>query len=127
VQIYVVKGNYPGGKKRKTENMQHTSSITHQKLTAAGLTITAEKHQGEGDAALSLIRYSDGTTYLFDNGSAIRLDLLHGYRVDNHGEEPAWFLTPERAEEFNRGCGGVFGEPETAEADLIEIKDILLN
>lgn len=106
--------------------MQHTSSITHQTFTTAGLTITAEKHHGEGDAAFSLIRYSDGTTYLFDNGSATRLDEVHGFRSANRGEEPAWFLTAASAREFDRGCGGEFGEPESTSADAVEIADILL-
>jgi hypothetical protein len=52
---------------------QHHDSITHRNLIASGLSIIDERHTGEGDSAISVIRYSNGATYVFDNGSATQI------------------------------------------------------
>lgn len=104
---------------------QSDSSTTHARQLAAGLTIIAQDHRGEGDSAVSFIRYSDGSTWHFDNGSATRLGTLYGYAESNRSQEPSWFTTEEAAREFNRHCGGIFGDPETVEADSVNLLDIL--
>lgn len=107
--------------------MKQSASATHQKNLATGLTVISEIHAGEGDAAVSVVRYSDGSTWHFDNGNASRLSTLYGFREANRGQEPAWFLTLELARAFDRGCGEIFGEPEVVSADDVELSDILLD
>ncbi len=104
---------------------QSESSITHARNLAARLSVLDAHHDGDGDSATSIIRYSDGSTWYFDNTSATRLETCYGYRVANHGESSAWFLTRERAEEFNRDCGGIFDSPEEISADEVAVGDIL--
>lgn len=53
---------------------QHHDSITHRNLIDSGLSVIDERHAGAGDWAVSVIRYSDGSTYRFDNGSATQID-----------------------------------------------------
>lgn len=104
---------------------QYQSSNTHTTNLAAGLSVVDHREIGESDSAISLIRYSDGSTWYFDNASGTRLDQVYGWSEANSSQEPAWFLTRERADEFDRDCGSILGESETRDADAISIADIL--
>jgi hypothetical protein len=105
-------------------NAQHQSSITHAKNLAAGLSVADHAQHGDGDRAVSLVRYSDGSTWYFDNASGQRLDQVYGWRSANAAEEPAWFLTMADAESFDRDCGALFGAPEAISADDADLADI---
>lgn len=56
--------------------MQHESSITHRNNLQSGLTINWERSTGNTDTDWSVVCYSDGSRWLFDNGSAQTLTLL---------------------------------------------------
>lgn len=106
---------------------QSETSVTHRNHIAAGLTVTSEQHHGSGDDAVSLIRYSDGSTWYYDNGSAMRLDVVFGWPSANTSNEPAWFLTSDDAARFARDCGW---EPvddyESISADSVALSDVLI-
>lgn len=104
---------------------QYQSSVTHNNNLAAGLSVVAHREIGAADSAISLIRYSDGSTWYFDNASGQRIDQVYGYAESNSAQEPAWFLTRERAEEFNRDCGSILGEVESTDSDEVALTDIL--
>lgn len=53
--------------------MQYESSITHQKNLATGLTVAEHREIGSADRGISLVRYSDGSTWAFDNASGWRV------------------------------------------------------
>lgn len=57
--------------------MQYTSSISHKINIATGLSIIEHYEHGSGDNAISFIRYSDNSVWMFDNGSATKFDLSH--------------------------------------------------
>ncbi len=109
-------------------NAQCQSSATHRSNLAAGLSVVdcRELGDGDGDGAVSLVRYSDGSTWIFDNAAAQRLSTVYGYTSANAYEEPAWFLSSARAAEFDQGCGGTFGAHEEKSADDVDLADILL-
>jgi len=104
---------------------QYASSTKHHQHIDAGLSVSHHHEHGEGDAAVSLVRYSDGSTWIFTNASAEPLVWVYGYASANASSEPAWFLTDERAQEFNRDCGGTLGEPSYCFADAVSVSDIL--
>lgn len=58
------------------KNMQHESSITHRKNLEAGLTVLWERFTGHTDSDWSVVCYSDGSRWFFDNGGAEQLTLL---------------------------------------------------
>lgn len=105
--------------------MQHHSSTTHQALIRSGLEVTSEKSWGHGDAEQTLVRYSDGNTWLYDNTSATYVREVWGWPEANPAQEPAWFLCRERAEEFAAGCKIGLGEPEPRYISDINLEDII--
>ncbi len=107
--------------------MQFESSITHRRQLESGLTITESREIGEGDSGISLVRYSSGELYLFDNGSGMAISSLWGWREANSGQEPAWFLSRTEAVLFGLGCGDILGEPEQVATDGIALTDILID
>ena len=98
-------------------------SITHFKNLELGLTVKSSITQGEGDAAVSFVRYSDGSTWYFDAAIAERIGKLFGYRGESH---EAWFLTRDRALDFDAASAHRSGEPEQISADRVELSDIKL-
>ena len=105
--------------------MQRESSETHRALIRSGLRITNLKTWGNGDAEQTLVRYDDGNTWHYDNGSANYVREVWGWPEANAGQEPAWFLTRERAEDFAAGCRDVLGEPECEYVNYVELEDII--
>ena len=104
---------------------QFASSATNRQRIDSGLSVSFHNEHGEGDAAVSLVRYSDGSTWIFTNAGAEPLVWVYGYASANASSDPAWFLTDERAQEFNRDCGGILGEPSYCFADAVRVTDIL--
>lgn len=106
--------------------MQHLSSETHKALIRSGLVVTSTKSWGTGDAEQTLVRYSDGNTWLYDNGSAVYMPgEVWGWPEANAAQEEAWFLTRERAQEFAAGCGIGLGEPEFRFISNVNLEDII--
>jgi hypothetical protein len=104
---------------------QFESSIIHAVKLHQGHTVTEHRTEGEGDNAVSLVRYSDGELYRFDNGSGMAIATVWGWERANTDGEPAWFLTRGQADDFGRSCGCIFGEPIAESADGIALGDIL--
>lgn len=59
-------------------NMQHESSVTHQKHIDSGMTVewTRTSAQDSPDSEWDVVCYTNGQRWLFDNGSARQLTLL---------------------------------------------------
>lgn len=55
---------------------QHESSITHRKNIESGLTVRWFRFTGNTDSDISVVCYSDGSRWLFDNAGATKLELL---------------------------------------------------
>ena len=119
-------GRNPKALESSNMKNQFESSITHSKNTESGLAVTEHREIGEGDSRVSLVRYSNGSTWMFDNAAATRIDYVYGFASANAYSEPAWFLTSELAVDFDRGCGGEFGEPEKQDADLVALESIMI-
>ena len=104
---------------------QFDSSIIHAQRAREGHKVTEHRTEGEGDNAVSLVRYSDGQLYRFDNGSGQAIATVWGWGRANGGDEPAWFLTRGQADDFGRECGGILGDPDCECAEKVALNDIL--
>lgn len=53
-----------------TQNSQHQSSVQHRLLLNSGLTVRYVRTTGSTDLDWDVVHYSDGSFWLYDNGSA---------------------------------------------------------
>lgn len=59
-----------------SKNLQHESSITHRNNLKSGLNVVWERFTGHTDSDWSVVCYSNGSRWFFDNGGAEQLTLL---------------------------------------------------
>lgn len=104
---------------------QYESSVTHANNINLGLAVEETHELGSGDSSVSLVRYNDGSTWVFDNGSATQLGTVHGWPSANMCGESAWFPTREAALDFATGCGDILGDPLEVSADFVELSGIM--
>lgn len=60
----------------KDKTMQHETSIAHAQNLKSGLKVSWVRSNGNGDNAFDVVAYTDGSRWVFDNGSAERVTLL---------------------------------------------------
>lgn len=66
-------------------NAQYRSSVSHERLISNGLSVVSHVERGAGDASFSVVEYSDGQVWIYDNGSATPCGREVVYTVNDLG------------------------------------------